>query len=218
MKVLLVEDSIRELELQRAAVEGLLPDGSVVSARGPRDAVRQIRDHDYDIALIRLSSGADLEQAEEMISLLLARGQPAVVCVSPHGNATNSEVDGSADANLLFPRMVRAFIREALCVTSGNSPLSWDPFSIEQPKWRSREVHLSPSEQRLLLALTKVPNRLVPKEELYDAFERWGREPRRLRMSLTTCVYHLRKAFLAIDPEFDRIRSSGSDGYFWRDP
>jgi two-component system response regulator AdeR len=228
-RVLIVEDA----EPDRRWLEGLVaaeaPEADVAAAADAGQALKAMADAGFDLAILDLELHGDRNAGEQLVGALRARGKTPVVVVSGLDVRAWRPLMFRLDVWDYFEKpaddaSVRCVVRRILDARAGASvdavlqlgSLRWRPARLENPTCHGVSVPLSLGEQRILLALVSAPDRLVPRAQLYDCFERWHRDPERLRASLGTAIYEIRRAFRAIDPTFDRIVAAGSAGYLWR--
>ena len=229
--ILVVEDQEPDRAHHSRIVASVAPDASLVMARNTAEALDAIGRQDFAVALVDLSLDGDWRGGEQVVRALQERGETAIVVISGLDVDTFRPMMFRNDVWDYFEKPIdegslQMVVSRVLAKRSRNagSPsantvvpgLEWEYASLQHPRWRGTLVHLSLGEQRLLLALIRSPNELVTREVLYDTFERWDRDPQRLRTSLASAMHQIRKAFRAVDERFDAIEAVGSAGYLWR--
>jgi DNA-binding response OmpR family regulator len=228
-RVLIVEDAEPDRRWLERLVAAEAPDADVAVAPDARQALQAIAGAGFDLAILDLELHGDRSAGERLVGALRLRGRTPVVVVSGLDVRAWRPLMFSLDVWDYFEKpadeaSVRCVVRRILDARAGAAvesvvqlgSLRWRPARLENPVWRGVPVPLSLGEQRILLALVSAPDRLVPRSQLYDCFERWDRDPERLRASLGTAIYEIRRAFRAVDPDFDRIMAVGSAGYLWQ--
>lgn len=232
MNVLLVEDHESDRIVYREAVRKVDPTAGIFEATNLSEALSLIDDQPFDLALIDLSLAGDRKAGARVVEALQPHERTMLVVISGLDVATwrpimfrrqvwdyfEKPIDLGSLAEVIRRAAARAAGRETALVSPNPvRGLDWDQSDLRPPSWRGQPVHLSQTEQRILAELVRTPNVLVKRETLYDCFQRWDRDPGKLRSSLTTAIYELRRAFEAVEPGFDRIVAVGSVGYLWRD-
>ena len=108
---------------------------------------------------------------------------------------------------------IRAVMRRAAGPATKGA-LSWQDIAMDQDAHRvtraGRNLHLGPTEYRLLEFLMSHPRRVFSREELLDAV--WGRD---IHVELRTVDVHIRRLRKAVNGEGDTdvIRTVRSAGY-----
>lgn len=230
MQVLIVDDEAPDRTFHRRVVLKAVPEAQVEEASGLSAALELAATRRFDLALVDLCLDGRRDAGEKVVRALQKTQCGAIVVISGldvetfrplmFSNNVWDYFEKPIDERSLRMVTQRMLLREstdqAKAWRSTIADLEWDTASLELPQWRGHKVHLSLGEQRVLLALVRSPNVVVAREALYDTYESWQRDARRLRTSLSTSIHQIRKAFVEVDPTFDRIQAVGSAGYRWR--
>ncbi len=107
-------------------------------------------------------------------------------------------------------------LRSSVGTQTERAPLRVDSLSLDEAttavSWCGRPLRLTLTEFRLLLAI--VESRAT-RGASYDALARATRQGVVENNTINTHIRHLRRKFLEIDPDFDRIRNVYGYGYRW---
>jgi DNA-binding response OmpR family regulator len=231
VRVLIVEDEAPDRAHHVAAVRDVVPQAEIVEAETMTAALRALEGPPFELALIDLNLRGNRRAGERIVQAMRQIGETAIIVISGLDVDTYRPMvfehdiwdyfEKPVDAGSLRMVVARSLRRLDADAARQRGPiivdeLVWHPEQVAPPTWRGEPVRLSQTEQKLLVQLVRTPDRLVRRETLYDCFERWDRDPRLLRASLSTAIYQIRKAFTRVDPQFDRIDAVGSVGYLWR--
>lgn len=153
----------------------------------------------------------DRETREIPIILLTARGEETDKVRGLESGADDYITKPFSPAELTA--RVRAVLRRAVPATSGET-LNFADISVDLNAHRvrrgERNVHLGPTEFRLLSHLMQHPGRVFSREQLLDAV--WGHDVYVEPRTVDVHIRRLRKA-LNEDEESDLIRTVRSAGY-----
>ncbi len=231
VRVLIVEDEAPDRAYHAAAVRDVVPQAEIVESETLSDTLRALDGPPFELALVDLNLRGNRRAGERIVRAMRQLGETAIVVISGLDVDTYRPLmfeydvwdyfEKPVDSGSLRMVVARSLRRHDAEMARARGPivvddLVWHPERVAPPTWRGEPVRLSQTEQKLLVQLVRAPDRLVRRETLYDCFERWDRDPRLLRASLGTAMYQIRKAFMRIDPAFDRIDAVGSVGYLWR--
>lgn len=231
VRVLIVEDEPLDRAHHAEAVRDVVPQAEIVEAATLSAALRALDGPPFELALVDLNLRGNRRAGERVVQAMRQLGDTAIVVISGLDVDTYRPLvfehdvwdyfEKPVDAGSLRMVVARSLRRtEAERARAGGqivlNDLVWHPERVAPPLWRGEAVRLSQTEQKILMQLVRAPDRLIRRETLYDCFERWDRDPRLLRTSLSTAMYQIRKAFTRVDPGFDRIDAVGSVGYLWR--
>ncbi|WP_431049996.1 response regulator transcription factor [Roseateles sp. L2-2] len=89
--------------------------------------------------------------------------------------------------------------------------LEVDPSRKPQLIWRGKQIYLSNTELCIVYLLAETVGKTVEYEKFFDALKT-GQSERVVQQHIS----NLRKAFVEVDPGFDRIMTNPMKGYFWK--
>ncbi len=219
--ILLVEDEAALVTLLRYNLER---EGfRLVDARDGEEALVLAKEERPDLVLLDwmlpLMSGLEVcrqlrrapETRDVPIILLTARGEEADKVRGLDSGADDYLTKPFSPAELVA--RMRAVLRRAQPALA-NETLQFDDLEMDLAAHRvrrgPRDVHLGPTEFRLLRYLMQHPGRVFSREQLLDAV--WGRDVYVEPRTVDVHIRRLRKA-LNIDDEADLIRTVRSAGY-----
>jgi two-component system response regulator ChvI len=85
--------------------------------------------------------------------------------------------------------------------------------------WKGRDVDLTVSELRLVVAITSSAGKYLPYRELYDAVHykgfMAGSGEHGYKANVRSSIKRIRRKFLDLDPSFDEIQNYNGFGYCW---
>ncbi len=219
--VLVVEDeaalvTLLTYNLERAGFR-------VAAAKDGEEALLLVREERPDLVLLDwmlpLMSGIEvcrhLRRAPETralpVILLTARGEEGDKLRGLEAGADDYVTKPFSPSELVA--RVRALLRRARPAEDGET-LTYDDLALDlarhRVRRRGREVHLGPTEFRLLRHLLQHQGRVFSREQLLDSV--WGREVYVEARTVDVHVRRLRKALNGVD-EADLIRTVRSAGY-----
>jgi len=219
--VLVVEDeaalvTLLTYNLERAGFR-------VAAAKDGEEALLLVREERPDLVLLDwmlpLMSGIEvcrqLRRAPETralpVILLTARGEEGDKLRGLEAGADDYVTEPFSPSELVA--RVRALLRRARPAEDGET-LTYDDLALDlarhRVRRRGREVHLGPTEFRLLRHLLQHQGRVFSREQLLDSV--WGREVYVEARAVDVHVRRLRKALNGVD-EADLIRTVRSAGY-----
>lgn len=233
IRILIAEDEAPDRAHHAEVVRDVVPSADIVEADSLSAAMQALEGPPFELALLDLNLRGNRRAGERIVKALRQLGDTAIVVISGLDVDTYRPLlfqhdvwdyfEKPVDSGSLRMVVARTLRRGGPSLESPRfrgpivlDDLVWHPERVAPPTWRGEPVRLSQTEQKLLVQLVRSPDRLVRRETLYDCFERWDRDPRLLRNSLSTAIYQIRKAFMRVDPDFDRIDAVGSVGYLWR--
>jgi two-component system phosphate regulon response regulator PhoB len=219
--VLLVEDEAALVTLLRYNLER---EGfRLVDARDGEEALVLAKEERPDLVLLDwmlpLMSGLEVcrqlrrapETRDVPIIILTARGEEADKVRGLDSGADDYITKPFSPAELVA--RMRAVLRRALPALA-NETLQFDDLEMDLAAHRVRrglrDVHLGPTEFRLLRYLMQHPGRVFSREQLLDAV--WGRDVYVEPRTVDVHIRRLRKALNTTD-ETDLIRTVRSAGY-----
>ncbi len=220
--VLLVEDEAALVTLLRYNLER---EGfRLVDARDGEEALVLAKEERPDLVLLDwmlpLMSGLEVcrqlrrapETRDTPIILLTARGEEADKVRGLDSGADDYITKPFSPAELVA--RMRAVLRRAQPALA-NETLQFDDLEMDLAAHRvrrgERDVHLGPTEFRLLRHLMQHPGRVFSREQLLDAV--WGRDVYVEPRTVDVHIRRLRKALNASEAEADLIRTVRSAGY-----
>ncbi|WP_119167396.1 phosphate regulon transcriptional regulator PhoB [Algihabitans albus] len=219
--ILLVEDEAALVTLLRYNLER---EGfRLADARDGEEALVLAKEERPDLVLLDwmlpLMSGLEVcrqlrrapETRDVPIIILTARGEEADKVRGLDSGADDYITKPFSPAELVA--RMRAVLRRAQPALA-NETLQFDDLEMDLAAHRvrrgPRDVHLGPTEFRLLRYLMQHPGRVFSREQLLDAV--WGRDVYVEPRTVDVHIRRLRKA-LNIDDEADLIRTVRSAGY-----
>ncbi|MGP1253958.1 phosphate regulon transcriptional regulator PhoB [Algihabitans albus] len=219
--ILLVEDEAALVTLLRYNLER---EGfRLVDARDGEEALVLAKEERPDLVLLDwmlpLMSGLEVcrqlrraaETRDVPIIILTARGEEADKVRGLDSGADDYITKPFSPAELVA--RMRAVLRRAQPALA-NETLQFDDLEMDLAAHRvrrgPRDVHLGPTEFRLLRYLMQHPGRVFSREQLLDAV--WGRDVYVEPRTVDVHIRRLRKA-LNIEDETDLIRTVRSAGY-----
>ena len=219
--ILLVEDEAALVTLLRYNLER---EGfRLVDARDGEEALMLAKEERPDLVLLdwMLPLMSGLEVCRQLRRAQQTRQVP-IILLTARGEETDKVrgLDSGADDYITKPfspaelvARIRAVLRRAQPALSSET-LEFDSISMDLAAHRvrrgPRDVHLGPTEFRLLRHLLQHPGRVFSREQLLDAV--WGRDVYVEPRTVDVHIRRLRKA-LNMPDEPDLIRTVRSAGY-----
>jgi len=226
-RIALVEDeaSIRDNYASVLQQKGY----DVVAYGGKEEALRAFEARLPDLAILDIGLGEDPEAGFELCRYLRQRSEtlPIVFLTALDGEFdTISGLRLGADDYLtkdismaqVLVRVATLFRRvEAIARSSegqsevlqaGHLELDADRFTV---KWRAKPVDITLTEFWLLYALARRPGHVKSREQLMEASKAVVDDS-----TITSHIKRIRKKFMHIDAEFDRIETVYGIGYRWK--
>jgi two-component system phosphate regulon response regulator PhoB len=219
--VLIVEDEAALVTLLRYNLEG---EGfRVAEANDGEQALVLAKEETPDIVLLdwMLPLMSGIEVCRQLRRIPATRDVP-IILLTARGEETDKVrgLDSGADDYITKPfspaeliARIRAVLRRSHPELDADS-LSFEDLAMDLVAHRvrrgSREVHLGPTEFRLLRHLLQNPGRVFSREQLLDAV--WGRD---VYVEPRTVDVHIRRLRKALNDgnEIDLIRTVRSAGY-----
>ncbi|MGE0718300.1 MAG: phosphate regulon transcriptional regulator PhoB [Alphaproteobacteria bacterium] len=224
--VLVVEDEVPLLTLLRYNLE---KEGfRVAEARDGEEALAAVKDLEPDIVLLdwMLPLVSGIEVCRQIRRMPESRGVPIVMLTARGEEADKVRgLNSGADDYVTKPfspselsARLKAVLRRARPAT-GEETLMFSDLAMDLAGHRvsrnGRNVHLGPTEFRLLRFFLEHPGRVFSREQLLDAV--WGRDVYVEPRTVDVHIRRLRKAVNGTD-EADLIRTVRSAGYALDNP
>jgi two-component system phosphate regulon response regulator PhoB len=219
--ILVVEDESALVTLLRYNLER---EGfRVAEARDGEEAVLMAREQKPDLVLLdwMLPLLSGLEVCRQMRRMAETRAVP-IIMLTARGEEGDKlrGLDSGADDYVTKPfspselvARIRAALRRSRPTTNGES-LQFEDLTMDlaahRVRRRGRDIHLGPTEFRLLRYLMEHQGRVFSREQLLDMV--WGQDVYVEPRTVDVHIRRLRKAINAID-ETDLIRTVRSAGY-----
>jgi two-component system phosphate regulon response regulator PhoB len=219
--ILVVEDESALVTLLRYNLER---EGfRVAEARDGEEALLMAREQKPDLVLLdwMLPLLSGLEVCRQMRRMAETRSVP-IIMLTARGEEGDKlrGLDSGADDYVTKPfspselvARIRAALRRSRPTTNGES-LQFEDLTMDlaahRVRRRGRDIHLGPTEFRLLRYLMEHQGRVFSREQLLDMV--WGQDVYVEPRTVDVHIRRLRKAINAID-ETDLIRTVRSAGY-----
>jgi two-component system, OmpR family, phosphate regulon response regulator PhoB len=219
--ILVVEDESALVTLLRYNLER---EGfRVAEARDGEEALLAAREQKPDLVLLdwMLPLLSGLEVCRQMRRMAETRGVP-IIMLTARGEEGDKlrGLDSGADDYVTKPfspselvARIRAALRRSRPTTNGES-LQFEDLTMDlaahRVRRRGRDIHLGPTEFRLLRYLLEHQGRVFSREQLLDMV--WGQDVYVEPRTVDVHIRRLRKAINATD-ENDLIRTVRSAGY-----
>jgi two-component system phosphate regulon response regulator PhoB len=219
--ILVVEDESALVTLLRYNLER---EGfRVAEARDGEEALLAAREQKPDLVLLdwMLPLLSGLEVCRQMRRMAETRGVP-IIMLTARGEEGDKlrGLDSGADDYVTKPfspselvARIRAALRRSRPTTNGES-LQFEDLTMDlaahRVRRRGRDIHLGPTEFRLLRYLLEHQGRVFSREQLLDMV--WGQDVYVEPRTVDVHIRRLRKAINATD-ESDLIRTVRSAGY-----
>ena len=219
--ILVVEDESALVTLLRYNLER---EGfRVAEARDGEEAMLQIAEQMPDLVILdwMLPLLSGLEVCRQMRRMAETRGVP-IIMLTARGEEGDKlrGLDSGADDYVTKPfspselvARIRAALRRSRPTTNGES-LQFEDLTMDlaahRVRRRGRDIHLGPTEFRLLRYLLEHQGRVFSREQLLDMV--WGQDVYVEPRTVDVHIRRLRKAINASD-ENDLIRTVRSAGY-----
>ena len=219
--ILVVEDESALVTLLRYNLER---EGfRVAEARDGEEALLMAREQKPDLVLLdwMLPLLSGLEVCRQMRRMAETRGVP-IIMLTARGEEGDKlrGLDSGADDYVTKPfspselvARIRAALRRSRPTTNGES-LQFEDLTMDlaahRVRRRGRDIHLGPTEFRLLRYLLEHQGRVFSREQLLDMV--WGQDVYVEPRTVDVHIRRLRKAINASD-ETDLIRTVRSAGY-----
>ncbi len=219
--ILVVEDESALVTLLRYNLER---EGfRIAEARDGEEALLMAREQKLDLVLLdwMLPLLSGLEVCRQMRRMPETRGVP-IIMLTARGEEGDKlrGLDSGADDYVTKPfspselvARIRAALRRSRPTTNGES-LQFEDLTMDlaahRVRRRGRDIHLGPTEFRLLRYLLEHQGRVFSREQLLDMV--WGQDVYVEPRTVDVHIRRLRKAINASD-ETDLIRTVRSAGY-----